>query len=126
MAKELIADPIGESAFTGTDEVDNFFPALTERAPIEDPTMDPGSPRWQPRKYFAAQPKITIVMPRDASDLLGDPSRKIPVKVPVSINGFKLMIQKDKPTAVPRDFALHIVDIKAGYMYGDVEDPLGI
>jgi hypothetical protein len=130
MPKDNIAAPDGFDAFAGTDDipddVENFLPPVPERRKIEDPTMDPGSPRWNPRKYFSVQPKVTVVIPRSTSDVLGDPSRSKPVIVPVGINGFSIQIEKDRPTNVPQDFADHIVAIGAGYVSERPDDPLEI
>lgn len=91
-----------------------------ERVKPTDPTMDPGDNRWNPKKYFDAQPKEIIQIVRTESDILHDPSGKIPQFVPVSINGYVLNIQKGVPTRVPRDFALLLIDSGAAMNYAEI------
>lgn len=99
-----------------------FLEAVPAPRVFESPDMDPGHRMWNPRKYFAAQPKVTIVIERNDSDILADPHNKNETKIPVSINGYTLNIVKGKPVRVPRDFALHIIDIKAGFAYDSIPD----
>jgi hypothetical protein len=126
MAKnQNVQEPEGFDSLAGVTD-DNFdgpfFVEQPQPRVFESPDMDPGSKYWNPRKYFAAQPKVTVVVDRTDSDILSDPRNENKVTVPVSINGYTLNIIKGKPVNVPLDFALHIVDIGAGHRYGDIED----
>jgi hypothetical protein len=106
-----VAEPEGNyDAFAGPD-VDE--PQVREK--ITDPTLDPGDPRWNPKKYFDLQPKVVITVLRNQSDILSDPRNERDIILPVSINGYRLDIVKGQPTRVPRDFADHLVDIGAAY-----------
>lgn len=133
MAKnDTVAAPEGVNTLAGSTDEDfenGFGDAeeeaqereLARRAELfgKDPTMDPGSPRWNPKKYFARQEKVVITIIKNESDILADPSGQRPVMVPVSINGYRLDIQKGVPTRVPKDFADHLIDIGAAYRDAD-------
>lgn len=123
--KNDLAEP-EESYFAGTqaDSPDGDFGFLepVERKPITDPTMDPGDPRWLPKKYFDAQEKIIIVLNKNESDILSDPKGTRKIVQPVSINGYTLRIQKGVPTKVPRDFAAYLVEIGAASHFGEVAE----
>jgi hypothetical protein len=81
--------------------------------------MDPSNPKWNPKRYFSRQPKVTITIARTESDVLSDPRHERKITVPVSINGYRLDIEKGVPTRVPEDFARHLVDIGAAYRQAD-------
>lgn len=117
MAK--VAEP-EVASFAGTEDAEEFFTEPLPRPKPSDPTMDPGDPRWNPQKYFAAQPQEIVVVSRDQSDVLGDPTGSKVIKQPVSINGYLLNITKGVPTRVPRDFAEQIVRLKIGYRIDDI------
>lgn len=119
-----MAEPEGTFAGTQVDNPDDEFGFLqpVERKPIEDPTMDPGKPQWNPKKYFDAQPKYIVVIRRNESDILGDPSGKKPIFCDVGINGYFIKVQKDVPTRVPRDFALQILDAGAGTIVSEIPE----
>lgn len=105
-----VQEPEGTNIFAGASEEESFFPIPAAKKDLSDPTMDPSSPKWNPKKYFDAQPKVIIVIPKDATDLLTDPSGKTPVRVPLGINGYTIWVTKGVPTRVPRDFALLFED----------------
>ncbi len=122
--KENLAEPEGQY-FAGTQDMpdnDFGFAEPIERKVIEDPTLDPGSPKWNPKKYFDNQPKEIIVLQRSESDILSDPTNKRKIIQPVSINGYTLRIQKGVPTKVPHDFAYYLVEIGAAVHYGDIPE----
>jgi hypothetical protein len=110
--KNNVADPQEVDFVAGTDATETEV-----RVKPTDPTMDPESPRWEPRKFFAAQEKEIIVVMRTASDQLDDPTNVKVLKLPVSINGYQLNVIKGRPTRVPKDFATHLIDIGAAYAY---------
>ena len=119
-----VAEPEGIDTFAGTpavEDTDPFFAPEPEPR-VYDPTLDPGSPLWQPKKYFDLQPKVTIVMNRSRSDILSDSSGQKRIVVKVGINGYQIPITKGVPTRVPRDFALHLVDIGAATFFSEYED----
>lgn len=117
-----VIEPEGIDSFAGATE-DAFFPdEVKERQPITDPAMDPSSDRWNPKKYFDAQPKVIIVIPRDVSDSLGDPSGTKRIEVPVGINGYTIKVAKGVPTRVPRDFA-RIFEDQPGVIQSEIETP---
>lgn len=107
----------GIDVLSGPEE-DFFTPPVVEVKPV-DPEMESGNPRWNPRKYFGAQKQVLVLIQKDTSDLFSDPSGKNPVIVPVSINGFRINVQKGVPTRVPEDFARHLVDIGAAIQYAE-------
>ena len=121
MATKQVDAPEGIDTFAGTpdnDDIEAFFaPEPTPR--VYDPTMDPGSPQWNPKKYFDLQPKVIIVMQKTRSDILSDSSGTRKIVRNISINGYKISITKGVPTRVPRDFALHLVDIGAATYFSD-------
>ena len=121
MAKDTV---IQEPEGTYAPQTDEAFPfdGPVERKKITDPTLDPGSDRWMPKKYFGLQPKVVVVLQRNSSDVLGDPENRKNEKVPVSINGYTLLLPKGVPTRVPRDFASHLVSIGAAYVYESIGD----
>lgn len=120
MARNNVAEPEGTNSFAGPDD-EQFFGEVRERAPITDPTMDPNHKDWNPKKYFDAQPKLLIVIPRDASDSLTDPSGTNEILVPLGINGYTINVKKGVPTRVPRDFAL-IYEDHPGVIQYRIED----
>ncbi len=125
MATTKVVDaPEGVDAFARTQPIaenDPFFAPEPEPQTYE-PTMDPGSPLWNPQKYFGAQEKITIILNKTRSDMLSDASGKKRIVMKVSINGYEIPIAKGIPTRVPKDFALHLVDIGAASFFSDYED----
>lgn len=104
--------------FAGT-EIEDPTPVV--KAPVA-PDMDPADPRWNPKKYFGAQPKEIIIIRKTESDILSDRGGNLRIEIPVSINGYTLKVVKGVPTRVPRDFAAHLVDIGAAYRYGDIPE----
>ncbi len=123
MARNTVSEPEGIDTFAG-DAEENFFPEPKTREPILDPTMDPGNPKWNPKKYFDAQPKVVIVIPRDASDSLTDPSGTARMEVPLGINGYTIRVAKGVPTRVPLDFA-RIFEDQPGVIQSHIENPTG-
>lgn len=121
MAKQQpLAEPEGFDSLAGPQD-GNFFDlpeAIAKQ--IEDPTMDPASDRWNPRKYFGAQPKVVVTILKDESDMLSDPNGKKRVVVPYSINGYVIEVVKGAPTRVPRDFAKLIIEQGHGYANEDM------
>ncbi len=123
----IVADPEAVLGLAGTDIEDPIFfddepvPVPVRVVPT-DPEMDVGSPRWSPKKYFGAQEKEVIVVKRTESDILGDPSGARRITIKPSINGYAIEIVKGVPTRVPRDFALHLVEIGAAYRYADIQE----
>lgn len=113
-----IAEP-EELEFAGT-YVDEPEPVIDDTP--YDPTMDPSNPAWEPKKYFAAQPKEIVILNYNDSDLLGDPTRKKKIEQVVSINGYTLKLIKGRPTKVPRDFALLLLDIGAASLFTSALD----
>lgn len=125
MANKQLAEPEGTDAFAGTEDIEEFFPQVPQaQEKPADPTLDPSSPKWNPKRYFAAQPKLIVTVHKNESDFLSDPSGQKPAIQPFSINGYRLDIVKGVPTRVPRDFALLIQDIGAGYIHHDIADAL--
>lgn len=119
MPKQVLAEPEGVDTFSGTEDED-FIPTPIVRQPIADPQMDPAHISWNPKKYFGAQDKEIILIQRDTSDMLGDPTGTKTITVPVSINGYRLTIQKGIPTRVPKDFADMLVARKMAIRYDNV------
>lgn len=120
--ESVVADPEDET-FAGTEIDDPFFddPIPVVKAPVA-PDMNPAHIKWNPKKYFAAQPKDIIVVKRNESDVLSDPTGHLIMEIPVSINGYTIKVKKGVPTRVPRDFALMLVDIGAAYRYADIPE----
>lgn len=121
MSKQILAEPEGVDTLAGPEELFFSEPVVEKPKPV-DPQMDPGSRSWNPRKYFGAQPKVVVMIPKSDSDMLSNPNSNAPIVVPVSINGYRLDITKGVATRVPRDFALHIVDIGAGVIYSEIAE----
>lgn len=121
--EDIFAGPDSEDTTDLIEELD--FSEPTVRETPSDPTMDPASPRWNPRKYFGAQSKEIIVILRTESDILSDPRGQTRQEVPVSINGYTLMIAKGVPTKVPKDFASHLINIGAAYSYSNIPEAIG-
>lgn len=125
MAQDPIAAEPEVQPFAGPEIAEPTFlddlPPLTRQKPL-DPEMDPGDRRWNPKKYFGAQPKEIVVVKRTNSDVLTDPTDEHPIDIPVSINGYQIIIRKGVPTRVPRDFATHLVDIGAAYRYSSLPE----
>lgn len=120
MPKQLLSEPEGIDTLAGPEE--DFFPEIVERPVQTDPELIPGTPQWKPKRFFGLQQKFIVLIPKNDSDMLSDPSGRAVIKVPVSIQGYRLDITKGVPTKVPQDFAEHIVRIGAGIMYSTVTE----
>lgn len=108
MPNKILDAPEGID-FAGTEEV--LFEA--EPARPATPEMDPASPKWNPKKYFELQEKVAVIVRKTAADLLADPTQSTKQMIRVSINGYGFDVEKGKMIWLPRDFADHLVDIKA-------------
>ncbi len=125
MAKQQsVADPEGFDSLAGTQDGDFFDLPQEVVKQIKDPEMDPGNPRWNPRKYFAAQPKVVVTVKKTATDLLNDPKGNKRFFQTCSINGYRLDIEKGVPTRVPRDFALLLAEGDIAYIEGNIADAI--
>jgi len=121
MAAKQLAEPEGFDSLAGTQDISDDFLAIPEAKPVEkDPTMDPASPQWNPRKYFGAQPKMVVTVKKTAQDLLNDPKGEERFFQSCSINGYRLEIEKGVPTRVPRDFALMLAEYDVAHVEGNI------
>lgn len=117
-----IAEPVEQEYIPMTDdEVAVVEDWRVKAYDPKDETMNPGSPKWNPREYFARQPKDIIVINRTQSDMFDDPTGNRTITIPVSINTYILNVPKGRPVKVPRDFATALVRIGAAYSQGTVE-----
>lgn len=123
MAANKLAEPEGFDSLAGTQDIsDDFLSTPEEKPAVKDPSMDPGSPLWNPRKYFNAQPKVVVTVKKTALDLLNDPKGDKRFFQSCSINGYRLEIEKGVPTRVPRDFALMLADHDVAHVEGSIAD----
>lgn len=119
-----VADPEADS-FAGPDTEDPFdfveTPVEVRAETPYDPTMDPGNQRWDPKRYFGAQPKVTVIVPRSQSDILSDPQGDREITMPLSINGYRIEVPKGRAIRLPRDFAALFANCP-GAVQGAIED----
>lgn len=102
MATQKLADP--DVNVAGTQDEDFFAIPAVEKAPY-NPEMDPGAQAWNPRKYFAAQPKVIVTIHRNEQDMFNDPKGEKKVFQTLTINGYKQVVEKGVATRLPKDFA---------------------
>lgn len=77
---------------------------------VVDPTMDPASERWNPVRYFRAQPEVEVFVKRDESDQIKDPDGRIDVTHTEGINGYLIQMVMGQRKTLPLDFAIQMID----------------
>ena len=82
---------------------------VAPEVPVYSAELDPGSPSWQPKKYFDMQPRVRVRNERDLADLYRDPSHKIKNTMKESINGYELPFYPGEINEMPFDFADQMV-----------------
>lgn len=72
-------------------------------------------PLWNPEKYFSAEPQVKIVIMRDESDMLSDPTNKKILYYDTGMNGYSWHLRKNIPIDVPISLALMLEEMGRAY-----------
>lgn len=74
-----------------------------------DPELEKDGPRFNPKKFFATQPQISIFVKRDESDVIKDPDNSELVVHVERINGHPWSMKMGYLNTVPLDFATQMI-----------------
>lgn len=93
---------------------EDSMPAKTDPEIVPDPEITPGEENrlFNPKKYYALQPQITVIMKRDESDVIKDPDNSVLVIHEEGINGYKIPLRMGYANTVPLDFATQLISRK--------------